>query len=82
MNFNFFHINVVLDHVNSILLECIVVPLNLYSDHTMLSKSRRTIGHPIILNIGNIACENWYLYKGHILIAMLLVLQTGAISSL
>ena len=68
--------------MNGTLLGGVVVPLILYSDQTMLSKNRRTIGHPIILIIENTACENWYFDEGHILIEILPILQTNAISSL
>lgn len=69
------------EHVEKDCVGGIVVPLILYSDQTALSKNRRTIGHPLVLSIGNIACENRYRDEGHSMIATLPIPQTNASSS-
>ena len=53
-----------------------IAPLIFYSDQTSLSKDGKVNGHPLVLSIGNISCENRYLDEGHALLAILPILPT------
>ena len=52
-----------------------IAPLILYSDETSLSKNCKVVGHPIVMSIANISCENRYLDEGHCLLVVLPVLR-------
>jgi hypothetical protein len=53
-----------------------IAPLNFYSDQTFLSNDGRVIGYPLVMSIANIACENWYLDEGHVLLVVLPVISS------
>jgi hypothetical protein len=63
--------------VNSKCNGAVVAPLILYSDQTSLSKNTKVTGHPFVMSIANITCENKYLDEGHALLAVLPVLPSS-----
>ena len=48
----------------------VVAPIILYSDQTSLSNNMKVTGHPLVMSIANISCENRYLDEGHCLLAI------------
>jgi hypothetical protein len=52
----------------------VVVPLIFYNNQTSLSNDEKVTRYPLMMSIANIACENWYLDEGHVLLAILLVI--------
>jgi hypothetical protein len=52
----------------------VVVPLIFYNNQTSLSNDERVIRYPLMMSIANTACENRYLDKGHVLLAILLLI--------
>jgi hypothetical protein len=53
----------------------VVAPLIFFSDQTSLSNNGRVIGYPLMMSIGNIACEDRSLEGGHVLLATLPILS-------
>jgi len=49
----------------------------LYSDQTPLSNNRRINGYPMVMSIGNIACDLREGDKGHGLLAVLPIFQVN-----
>jgi hypothetical protein len=62
--------------VNSKCDGAVVVPLILYSDQTSLSKNTKVTGHPFVMSIANITCENRYLDERHALLTVLPILPS------
>lgn len=59
----------------------IIAPLIFYSDQTSLSNNGRVSGYPLVLSLGNIACEQRPQPEGHILLAVLPVISATDIPS-
>jgi len=54
----------------------VVAPLIFYNDQTSLSNDGKMTRYPLVMCIANIACENWYLNEGHVLLAILPIISS------
>jgi hypothetical protein len=59
----------------------VIAPLIFYSDQTSLSNNGRVSGYPLVLSLGNIACELRAQAEGHILLGVMPVIPASDISS-
>ena len=59
----------------------VIAPLILYSDQTSVLNNGRVNGYPLVLSLGNIACELHTQAEGHILLGVLPVIPASDISS-
>jgi hypothetical protein len=67
------------DYINC--LKGVITPLILYSNVTFLSNNGKVTRYPLVLSLGNIACELWSQEKGHMLLVVLPMISTANIPS-